>query len=87
MFCRCSVCSSLAGLEFFRPSCVCQTSGLSAHLGMVVNHENYSAEHTVVPSASCTTNSLALGTKVGNDKFGKVKGLMATMHSDLQRRS
>ena len=48
---------------------------------MVVNHESYPAEHTVVPSASCTTNSLALGTKVGNDKFGKVKGLTATMHA------
>ena len=48
---------------------------------MAVNHEKDSAEHTVESKAACTTNYLALGTKVVNDKFCIVKGLMATMRA------
>ena len=48
---------------------------------MALNHEKYSAEHTVESKAAFTTNFLALGTKVVNDKFVIVKGLMATMRA------
>jgi len=48
---------------------------------ITVNHEKDSAEHTVESKAACTTNYLALGTKVVHDKFGIVKGLMATMRA------
>lgn len=46
-----------------------------------VNLEAYTKDMTVVSNASCTTNCLAPLTKVINDKFGIVEGLMTTVHS------
>jgi glyceraldehyde 3-phosphate dehydrogenase len=47
-----------------------------------VNDDEYdSAKHHIVSNASCTTNCLAPFTKVVNDNFGIVKGLMTTIHS------
>ena len=46
-----------------------------------VNLEKYTKDMKVVSNASCTTNCLAPLTKVINDKFGIVEGLMTTVHS------
>ncbi len=46
-----------------------------------VNLEKYTKDMTVVSNASCTTNCLAPLTKVINDNFGIVEGLMTTVHS------
>ena len=46
-----------------------------------VNLETYKKDMKVVSNASCTTNCLAPLTKVINDKFGIVEGLMTTVHS------
>jgi len=46
-----------------------------------VNHNTYQKEMTMVSCASCTTNCLAPVTKVLNDTFGIVEGLMTTVHS------
>src|SRR4051812_13504040 len=52
---------------------------------MGVNHETYDpASHTIISNASCTTNCLAPMTKVLNDEFGIVKGLMTTIHAYTQ---
>ena len=49
---------------------------------MGVNDDEYVAnKHHIVSNASCTTNCLAPFTKVVNDNFGIVKGLMTTIHS------
>merc|ERR1719401_746692 len=48
---------------------------------MGVNHTNYKTSDTVVSNASCTTNCLAPLTKVVQDKFGLVEGLMTTVHA------
>jgi len=48
---------------------------------MGVNHQDYKSSDTVVSNASCTTNCLAPLTKVVNDKFGLVEGLMTTVHA------
>ena len=49
---------------------------------MGVNDGEYDpAKHHIVSNASCTTNCLAPFTKVVNDSFGIVKGLMTTIHS------
>jgi glyceraldehyde 3-phosphate dehydrogenase len=47
-----------------------------------VNEDQYDAsKHTIISNASCTTNCLAPFTKVLNDKFGIIKGMMTTIHS------
>jgi len=49
---------------------------------MGVNHDKYdSATMNIVSNASCTTNALAPITKVLNDKWGIVSGLMTTVHA------
>jgi glyceraldehyde 3-phosphate dehydrogenase len=47
---------------------------------MGVNHKSYKGEN-IVSNASCTTNCLAPITKVINDNFGIVEGLMTTVHA------
>ena len=46
-----------------------------------VNHDQLSAEHSVVSNASCTTNCLAPVAKVMNDAIGIEKGFMTTIHA------
>merc|ERR1739844_51693 len=46
-----------------------------------VKHLDYKTTDTVVSNASCTTNCLAPLTKVINDQFGIVEGLMTTVHA------
>eukprot|EP00969_Alexandrium_andersonii_P018786 820267-Alexandrium_andersonii.AAC.1 len=48
---------------------------------MGMNHEKYTKDCTVVPSASCTTNCLAPLAKVIHDNFGIAEGLMTTVHA------
>lgn len=48
---------------------------------MGVNEKKYSSDLTVVSNASCTTNCLAPLTKVIQEKFGLVEGLMSTVHA------
>ena len=48
---------------------------------MGVNNETYTKDMNIVSNASCTTNCLAPLTKVVNDHFGIVEGLMTTVHS------
>ncbi|MEE1090122.1 MAG: type I glyceraldehyde-3-phosphate dehydrogenase, partial [Paludibacteraceae bacterium] len=45
-----------------------------------VNHTTYAGQD-IISNASCTTNCLAPITKVLNDNFGVVKGLMTTVHA------
>jgi glyceraldehyde 3-phosphate dehydrogenase len=46
-----------------------------------VNHTDYKTTDTVVSNASCTTNCLAPLTKVVDQKFGIIEGLMTTVHA------
>ncbi len=48
---------------------------------MGVNHKTMKPTDTIVSNASCTTNCLAPITKVLNDNFGIVEGLMTTVHA------
>ena len=48
---------------------------------MGVNHNEITADHTIVSNASCTTNCLAPLAKVINDNFGIAEGLMTTVHA------
>lgn len=48
---------------------------------MGVNNDKYTKDMKVVSNASCTTNCLAPLTKVINDNFGIIEGLMTTVHS------
>jgi glyceraldehyde 3-phosphate dehydrogenase len=48
---------------------------------MGVNEKDATAEDTIVSNASCTTNCLAPITKVINDNFGIIEGLMTTIHA------
>ena len=45
-----------------------------------VNDKSYAGQ-TIISNASCTTNCLAPISKVLNDKFGIVRGLMTTVHA------
>ena len=45
-----------------------------------VNHTTYAGQD-IISNASCTTNCLAPISKVLNDKFGIVRGLMTTVHA------
>ena len=45
-----------------------------------VNHKTYAGQD-IISNASCTTNCLAPISKVLNDKFGIVRGLMTTVHA------
>ena len=46
-----------------------------------VNHKELTKDITIFSNASCTTNCLAPISKVLNDKFGIVEGLMTTIHA------
>lgn len=47
-----------------------------------VNNKKYNRErHSIISTASCTTNCLAPVAKVLNDKFGIVSGFMTTVHA------
>jgi glyceraldehyde 3-phosphate dehydrogenase len=47
-----------------------------------VNHQLYDpGKHTIMSTASCTTNCLAPVAKVLNDRFGIESGLMTTIHA------
>merc|ERR1711913_102833 len=48
---------------------------------MGVNEDAYNSEMKVVSNASCTTNCLAPLSKVINDNFGILEGLMTTVHA------
>ena len=48
---------------------------------MGVNHQEATADQTIVSNASCTTNCLAPISKVLNDNFEIVEGLMTTVHA------
>lgn len=48
---------------------------------MGVNQDKYTKDMNIISNASCTTNCLAPLTKVINDNFGIVEGLMTTVHS------
>lgn len=58
------------------------TKEADATIVMGVNDSDYDvAAHQVISAASCTTNCLAPATKVIDENFGIVKGLMTTIHS------
>merc|ERR1712039_994401 len=48
---------------------------------MGVNHTQYTSDITVLSNASCTTNCLAPLTKIIDQEFGIVEGLMTTVHA------
>ena len=48
---------------------------------MGVNHQEATADQTIVSNASCTTNCLAPVAKVLDDEFEIVEGLMTTVHA------
>lgn len=48
---------------------------------MGVNHKLLKTDQHIVSNASCTTNALAPVTKVLNDNFGILEGLMTTVHA------
>ncbi|OBA76722.1 type I glyceraldehyde-3-phosphate dehydrogenase [Mycobacterium sp. 1554424.7] len=49
-----------------------------------VNDDKYDGSQNIISNASCTTNCLAPVTKVLDDEFGIVKGLMTTIHAYTQ---
>ncbi len=52
-----------------------------------VNLEKYTPDMQFVSNASCTTNCLAPITKVVNDNFGIIEGLMTTVHASTATQS
>jgi glyceraldehyde 3-phosphate dehydrogenase len=46
-----------------------------------VNHKTYTKDMDIISNASCTTNCLAPISKILNDNFGLVEGLMTTVHA------
>ena len=48
---------------------------------MGVNNKKLTKDMNIVSNASCTTNCLAPITKVLNDNFGVIEGLMTTVHA------
>jgi glyceraldehyde 3-phosphate dehydrogenase len=46
-----------------------------------VNHDQLTAEDTIISNASCTTNCLAPFAQILNDKIGIESGLMTTVHA------
>ncbi len=49
-----------------------------------VNDDKYDGSPNIISNASCTTNCLAPVTKVLQDEFGIVRGLMTTIHAYTQ---
>ena len=49
-----------------------------------VNDDKYDGSQNIISNASCTTNCLAPVTKVLQDEFGIVRGLMTTVHAYTQ---
>jgi glyceraldehyde 3-phosphate dehydrogenase len=49
-----------------------------------VNDDKYDGSQNIISNASCTTNCLAPVTKVLQDEFGIVRGLMTTIHAYTQ---
>ena len=49
-----------------------------------VNDNKYDGSQNIISNASCTTNCLAPVTKVLQDEFGIVRGLMTTIHAYTQ---
>jgi len=56
-------------------------SGTALMFVMGVNHDKYTPDIDVLSNASCTTNCLAPLTKVIDQQFGIIEGLMTTVHS------
>ena len=54
---------------------------VDAMIVLGVNDDALKAEHKCISNASCTTNCLAPVTKVLNDEFGIIHGLMTTTHA------
>ena len=48
---------------------------------MGVNHKEYTKDLNIISNASCTTNCLGPITKVLNENFGIIEGLMTTVHA------
>merc|ERR1712088_1171318 len=57
------------------------TSADATMFVMGVNEDAYNSDMKVVSNASCTTNCLAPLSKVTNDNFGILEGLMTTVHA------
>lgn len=57
------------------------SKGADVTLAYGVNTDAYSAEHTIISNASCTTNALAPLAKVLDDLAGIEHGFMTTVHA------
>jgi glyceraldehyde 3-phosphate dehydrogenase len=69
-----------AGASRVLVSAPCKGADLTIVMG--VNHSKFDPDsHTVLSTASCTTNCLAPVVKVLNDTFGIAAGIMTTIHA------